>query len=112
MKVLYFHQHFSTPKGSTGTRSYEMARHLIDRGHDVTMVCGSSQAGKTGLGGEPVNGLRRGRVAGIEVLEICLPYSNHDGLFKRALTFVRFALKSIRIAWREDYDLLFATSTP
>ena len=112
MRVLYFHQHFSTPKGATGTRSYEMAKHLVGRGHAVTMVCGSSMAGKTGLSGEPVDGLRRGRVAGIEVMEICLPYSNHDGLFKRSLTFVRFALKSIRIAWKEDYDLLFATSTP
>ena len=68
MNVLYFHQHFSTPKGATGTRSYEMAKHLVERGHDVTMVCGSSMAGRTGLSGEPVNGLRRGRVDGIEVM--------------------------------------------
>ncbi len=112
MRVLYFHQHFTTPRGTTGTRSYEMARHLVARGHEVTMVCGSSSGGSTGLDGEPVGGFRRGRVAGIEVVEICLPYSNHDGLFKRAVTFVRFALKSIGIARREPCDLLFATSTP
>jgi len=112
MKILYFHQHFSTPKGTVGTRSYEMARRLIDRGHTVKMICGASDAGKTGLAGEPVNGLRRGQVAGIDVVEIHLPYSNYDSLFKRAWTFVRFALKSIRIAMKEDYDLLFATSTP
>lgn len=112
MKVLYFHQYFSTPKGSTGTRSYEMARRLLERGHEVTMVCGSGMMAKTGLSGDPVGGLRRGKVDGIEVIEICLPYSNYDGLFKRALTFLRFALKSVGVAWREDYDLLFATSTP
>ncbi len=112
MKVLYFHQHFSTPKGSTGTRSYEMARRLIDRGHDVTMVCGSNMLCKTGLNGAPENGLRRGKVNGIDVVEICLPYSNHDGLFKRAMIFVQFALKSILVARHENYDLLFATSTP
>jgi glycosyltransferase involved in cell wall biosynthesis len=112
MKVLYFHQHFSTPKGSTGTRSYEMAKHLMERGHEVTVVCGSNAMCETGLVGDPVRGLRRGRVEGIDVVEICLPYSNHDGLFKRAWTFVRFAFKSIFIAQRENYDLLFATSTP
>ncbi len=113
MRVLYFHQHFSTPKGSTGTRSYEMARRLIEKGHEVTMVCGSNVLCKTGLNDqESVGGLRRGLVDGIDVVEICLPYSNHDGLLKRAMVFVRFALKSILVARREEYDLLFATSTP
>ncbi len=41
MRVIYFHQHFSTPKGMVGIRSYEMARRLVARGHQVTMVCGS-----------------------------------------------------------------------
>jgi len=112
MHILYFHQHFSTPAGSTGTRSYEMAKALIARGHEVTMVCGSSTAGETGLTAEPVNGLRQGIVDGIQVKEICLPYSNHDSLVKRSITFLKFALKSTGIAWRTDYDLLFATSTP
>ena len=112
MKVLYFHQHFSTPKGTTGTRSYAMARHLIKRGHQVTMVCGSSRVCRTGLQGDPVQGLRRGTVEGIEVVEICVPYSNHDGLFKRAISFMRFALKSMRLALNEPADLIFATSTP
>lgn len=112
MHILYFHQHFSTPSGSTGTRSYEMARTLIGYGHEVTMVCGTYGGGHTGLTGDPVKGIRRGKVDGIRVVEICLPYSNHDSFMKRSLTFLRFALKSIGIAWRTKYDLLFATSTP
>lgn len=112
MKILYFHQHFSTPKGSTGTRSYEMARRLIDRGHQVTMVCGSYNLSKSGLNGDPTNSIRRGTVEGIDVVEICLPYSNYDSLLKRAMTFIRFAIESISIARKENYDLLYATSTP
>jgi len=112
MKVLYFHQHFSTPQGSTGTRSYEMAKRLIDHGHSVTMVCGSGFMAKTGLIGRPVNGVRQGMVDGIKVIEINLPYSNYDSLIKRALIFFKYALKSTTIAWKENYDLLFATSTP
>ena len=112
MRVLYFHQHFSTPRGSTGTRSFEMARHLIQRGHQVTMVCGSSGVCHTGLTGEPAGGLRRGAVEGIDVLEICVPYSNHDGVFKRMISFLRFAAKSVKVALREPADLIFGTSTP
>ena len=49
MNIIYFHQHFSTPSGSVGIRSYEMARMLIKKGHEVTMVCGSYNGGNTGL---------------------------------------------------------------
>lgn len=112
MRVLYFHQHFSTPSGSTGTRSYEMARRLITKGHQVTMVCGSYGGAKSGLTSEFVNGIRRGAVDGIDVIELHLPYSNYDSLAKRSLIFLNFALRSIRLALTLHYDLLFATSTP
>lgn len=112
MKVLYFHQHFSTPKGSTGIRSYEMARALVARGHVVTMVCGSYGPGKTGLDGEFRQGVRRGTVDGIEVVEFELRYSNRDNFVKRALTFLKFAWRSVRVALTERHDVVFATSTP
>lgn len=112
MHVLYFHQHFSTPSGSTGTRSYEMAQRLIAHGHSVTMVCGSAQLAKSGLAGEATDGIRRGRVDGIDVIELCLPYSNYDGFLKRAWIFLLYAWRSVKLALRLDYDLLFATSTP
>lgn len=112
MKVLYFHQHFSTPKGATGIRSYEMARRLIARGHQVTMVCGSYGGGETGLDSPFVGGKRKGIVDGIEIIEFDLAYSNTDGLFVRALSFLKFALRSIVIALTERYDLVFATTTP
>ncbi|MEA1928836.1 MAG: glycosyltransferase, partial [Candidatus Auribacterota bacterium] len=97
MRVLYFHQHFSTPAGATGTRSYQMARRLIERGHQVTMVCGSYQGAETGLSDQPEGRIRRGIVDGIEVIEIPLPYSNYDSFFKRSMIFLKFGLKSIGI---------------
>lgn len=112
MKVLYFHQHFSTPSGSAGIRSYEMARRLIARGHEVTMVCGSYSAGKTGLDQPFKHGMRRGLVDGIDVVELDLSYANSDGLLKRSWTFAKFALRSIGLALTEKYDLVFATTTP
>jgi len=112
MHVLYYHQHFSTPEGALGTRSHAMARHLIERGHQVTMVCGRYSGGKTGLKSTFKNNMRHGIVDGINVIEFDLPYSNKDSFFKRTLTFIKFSLRSIKIALKTDYDLLFATSTP
>lgn len=112
MHVLYFHQHFTTPSGSTGTRSYEMAKRLLACGHRVTMVCGSGALARSGLSGPFREGRREGVVEGINVIELELPYSNHDGFLRRSWTFLRFACRSVILALRQDYDLIFATSTP
>lgn len=112
MRVLYFHQHFSTPKGSSGIRSYQMARNLVRNGHQVTMVCGSYGGGNTGLETPFIKGKREGQVEGIDIIEFDLAYSNADGFLKRSLTFVKFAVKSIGIALRHNYDVVFATTTP
>lgn len=112
MRILYFHQHFSTPKGAAGIRSYEMAQRLLAHGHQVVMACGSYGQGVTGLEGPFRKGRRRGMVDGIEVIEFDLSYSNRDGFLKRAGTFAKFALGSVGLALREPYDLAFATTTP
>jgi len=112
MKIIYFHQHFSTPKGSAGIRSYEMARRLVARGHQVTMVCGSYGGGETGLSQIFQRGRRCGTIDGIDIIEFELAYSNSDGFVKRAMTFVKFAMRSINLALTEKYDVLFATTTP
>lgn len=112
LRVLYFHQHFITPaSGAGGTRSYEMAKELLRRGHSVLMVCGAAEGGLLPIP-EVKRGVRRGMVDGIEVLQFCLPYSNYDSFPRRLRIFIRFALFSVRVAFREKYDLLFATSTP
>lgn len=112
MKILYFHQHFSTPRGSAGIRSYEMAQRLVNAGHRVTMVCGSYAGGDTGLEGGYHKGRRRGMVDGIDVVEFDLAYANADGHLKRSGTFLKFAWRSVLLALTERYDVLFATTTP
>lgn len=112
MKILYFHQHFSTPKGSAGIRSYAMAQRLLKNGHKVTMVCGSFGAGQTGLTEPFVKGTRRGVVDGIDIIEFELPYSNSMSFLQRVKIFLSFAFKSIKVALTEKYDVVFATTTP
>jgi len=112
MHVLYFHQHFTTPDGSSSTRSYEIAKRLLASGHRVTMVCGAAALSKSGLSGPFVRGLREGSVDCIYVIELELPYSNYDSFLWRFWTFLRFAFRSVILALRLDYDVIFATSTP
>ena len=110
MRVLYYHQYFSTPRGAGGIRSYQFARRLIERGHQVTMVCGSCYS--CGFSGEFHRGKREGLVDGIKVIEFNLPYSNYYSLMRRSFTFLRFALQSAFIPSAQNYDVMFASSTP
>ena len=112
MKILYYHQYFSTPEGSNGTRSYELARDLVRHGHQVTMICLRTDRSVTGLMGDIRNGRRYGFVDGIEVIEFDLPYSNHAGLLERSLVFLRYSWYSLLLALGSDADLIFATTTP
>ena len=111
MRILYFHQYFTTPSGSGGIRSYELARHALAHGHHVTMVCGAIVGAGLDLP-EIRPGLRHGMVDGIAVYQFNLPYSNRMGLLQRTLVFMKFSMHGIRLALQQDYDLLFATSTP
>lgn len=112
MKVLYLHQYFTLPTQAGGTRSYEMAQQLIARGHQVTMVCGLEGNAKIDLPQTKNKNICRGMVDGIDVIQISVPYSNNMGMVARAKSFVSFAWQSTKYALKEDYDVLFATSTP
>ncbi len=111
MRVIYFHQHFTTPKAGGGTRSYEFAKRMISCGHQVTMVCAGGQK-LFNLSPTKKRDIYRGDIDGIDVIQISLPYSNKDNLIKRTKTFLLFAWAGVKIALKENYDLLFATSTP
>jgi len=112
VKILYFHQHFATPQGAAGTRSYEFAQALSARGHTVTVVCGAHRHSGLKLPFDPVENWSRGRVGGFEVISLPLDYSNRDSLLQRGWTFLKFAARSVKLALTEEYDLVFVTSTP
>ena len=112
MHLLYFHQHFTTPSGTGGIRSYAFARELIKRGHTVTMVCGRGDHGGLNLPFDKQRGWYRGNIDGIDVIALPLEYSNYMGVWRRLWAFLCYAWASVMIALREDYDLAFATSTP
>ncbi|MCL4191367.1 MAG: glycosyltransferase family 4 protein, partial [Thermoguttaceae bacterium] len=104
MRIIYLHQYFRTPAMSGGTRSYEMARRLVARGHEVHMIT----AGETG----PRRGWTDTEEAGIRVHWCRVPYSNHMGFRARMIAFARFSWLAARKAASLDGDVIFATSTP
>jgi hypothetical protein len=112
MRILYFHQYFCTPEGNSGIRSYGMAKHLVDSGHNVTMVFAESPRLKSPITAPYVKGVRRGQFNGIDLIEFNIKYNNKLSIFKRALIFIRFSLSCIKLIFTEKYDLVYATSTP
>jgi glycosyltransferase involved in cell wall biosynthesis len=112
LRILYLHQHFSRPEGSTATRSFHHACALAAAGHGVTLLCGRYRGAVTGLDGPFRNGLRSGRMEGFALREFDIPCGNAQGLAARSLAFLRFAARAARVALAERWDLVVASSTP
>ena len=112
MKIIYFHQYFTTPLGSGGTRSFYIAKELVKFGHDINIICLNDKRSKTGLNTSFKNGLREGYVDGIKISEININYSNQLSMFKRSIAFLKYSFISSIIVLQSDYDLVFASSTP
>lgn len=110
MHVAYIHQHFSTTRGATGTRSYEMSQRLLRAGHQVTMICGAYEAGDQRA--DSRQRVTQCAIEGIRVLRIAEPYANRMGFARRLLAFGRFARTATHVVAKLDADLVFATSTP
>jgi len=116
MHILYLHQYFATRKGITGTRSYEFARHLVSKGHRVTMMT-------SGLANRefPVpegKQYAEFETEGIHVVAIAAAYNDPQvgtgmsGL-QRMLKFYQFAWSACRIGkGLPAPDVVFATHTP
>jgi glycosyltransferase involved in cell wall biosynthesis len=110
MHILYLHQHFAVPQGSTGTRSYEFARRWIDSGHKVTIITGHYDLG----GLEKESGLlSRKIVNGINVHIVGIRYSNKQSFLHRIMSFIMFMFCSIFAGLAtKKVDVIYATSTP
>ena len=114
LDVLYFHQYFATRRRSTATRSYELARRLVDRGHRVTIVSRDTRMLEAGRDGRPPGRLvARERVDGIDVLFLNVPYANRYPTPVRLASFTAFtAAAAVAGALERRPDVVFASSTP
>lgn len=106
MRIVYIHQYFVTPSMPGGTRSYEQARRLVGRGHDVHVITTATGTERASLGWTTTV------EDGITVHWLRLPYSNHMSFRTRIGVFLRFAVLATVKAVRVGADVVFATSTP
>lgn len=108
MHILYLHQHFATPNGSTGTRSYEFARRWVRSGHKVTLITGCYD-----IGGLDLTQGRKQVIDGINVIIVGAKYSNKHSFLRRITSFFSFCILCICSAVRvKNIDVIYATSTP
>lgn len=109
MKILYLHQYFATPESNAGTRSYEMAKRLVAKGHEVTFVTSSAL-----LSAEYrfISGWNEINIEGIKLHVLHLPYSNKDSFFKRIIKFTQFSIRATIKSLKLKCDVVLATSTP
>lgn len=105
MRITYLHQYFNTPSMPGGTRSYEMARRLVDMGHEVNMVTSWREP-------DGRKDWFTTDEAGIQVHWLPVQYSNHMTHNQRIASFLKFAWGGARKATSIPADVLFATSTP
>jgi glycosyltransferase involved in cell wall biosynthesis len=106
MRIVYLHQYYRTPEMAGGTRSYEFARRLVARGHEVHVVT-SDTAPRAGTPAWRVT-----REEGAIVHWAAVPYGNGLSFGRRISAFGRFARVAAGRAARLPQDVVFATSTP
>ena len=113
MHILLIHQAFASLEEPGGTRHFEFARMLVQRGHTVTVIA------------SPVSYITGARVdtaaesgntsaqAGLRILRASVYAAHHRSFFHRSLAFFSFMLSSFWIGLRVPrVDLVWGTSPP
>lgn len=104
MKILYIHQYFRIPSEPGGTRSYWIAKELVNRNHQVIMVTSTNKY-------HPNPGIEM--IDDIEVHYIENAYDNYMSKISKVKSFITFLYKAIKDASKlKDIDIMYASSTP
>ena len=105
MKVIYLHQYFCTPSMSSGTRSYEMARRLVKKGHEVYMISSKHSHSEIKERNFSIE-------EGIHVWWLPVKYSNNMNFIQRIYSFIVYCIYAYIIGRKLNYGLVLASSTP
>ena len=103
MKIIYLHQYFNNDEMVGGTRSFEFAKRLVKKGHEVIIITSSRDI--------EVNS-RITIIEGIKVYWLNVKYSNNMNNTRRIISFLEFSIKSLLLIIKIKSDIIFATSTP
>ncbi len=113
MRLLLVHQGFTSPQNAGGTRHYELAKRIVDRGHDVTIVA-SDLAYLTGERAEGCRGLMTEQdLDGVRILRAYTYPSLHSSYMGRVWSFLSFMITSFWASMKSGpVDLVVATTPP
>ena len=112
MRVLYIDSKFATPQKGAPTRAYSFARHLVEQGHQVTMI--GRDPGRLEDGRGRRNTLRfREEIDGIEVVWLNVPYRNDYSKYRRIASYGGFmTAATLAGAMLPRHDVVYASSIP
>ncbi len=114
MHILLIHQAFAALDEAGGTRHYEMARFLVARGHQVTIITSpvSYLTGKTR--GEKQSWISEDHPEkGIKILRTYTYSALHRSFVHRVISFLSFMVSSLAAGIRvRKVDLVWGTSPP
>ncbi len=108
MHILYLHQYFASYEGDYSTRSYEFAKRLIARGHQVTVLTSPAFLPPK----YHFNQTKHVTIDGIPTVIIPVPWSNSMGYVQRVWVITRFALIVTWHAMRIRADVVYVSSPP
>lgn len=113
MHLLIIHQAFASPDEPGGTRHYELARHLTELGHRVTIVASglSYLTGKSAVTSREEAGTQG--IKGLRILRVYTIPSLHRSFVWRVVSFLTFMVTSLLGGLRASpVDLVMGTSPP
>ncbi|SNR67038.1 Glycosyltransferase involved in cell wall bisynthesis [Maribacter sedimenticola] len=108
MKIIYFYQYFTTPKGSWSTRVYEFTKNWVEEGHEVTVV--TSIYSKSDL--QATKLIENQLIDGINLKIINVVIDNKQPIWKRLYTFIVYMSFSTYYALKFKYDIIICSSGP
>ena len=114
MHILLIHQAFVSLHEPGGTRHYELARCLAERGHRVTVVASSVSylTGRAG-GSAPPQVDYSGERGSVTILRARTYAALHRSFIHRVFSFLSFMVSSFLIGLRvREVDLVWGTSPP
>lgn len=101
VKITYIHQYFKTPIEGGATRSYHVAKAMVEAKHEVNLITSYNESNYTIK-----------NIDGITVHYLPIPYHNGMGTIVRIWSFIQFARQAYTLAKKIKTNLVYATSTP
>lgn len=114
MHILLIHQAFASIYEPGGTRHYEFARMLAERGHKVTVIASSISYLTGGPSGSNIHkGEKENEQAGVVILRAWTYHALHRSFVHRLWSFFTFMSSSFFIGLGvRNVDLVWGTSPP